>query len=39
MDLSKLDDDELAALERMMAKAQVIMPAEDDPDPEDLASG
>lgn len=39
LDLSKLNDDELFALERMVAKAQVLMPAEDDLDVEESASG
>ncbi len=38
-DLNKLNEDELVALERMMAKAQTEMPAEDDADAEDAASG
>ena len=39
LDLTKLDDNELLALERIYAKAQVVLAAEEDPDTEDSASG
>lgn len=39
MDLTKLTTEELVALERMMAKSQIPMPAEDDEDAEELTDG